>query len=231
MDKPIYLYETTGVLPSEEDCPVGVVINLEKKPDHFHCGLLYWSDGEVNVLHLATYKQLWHDDSFKHFSHLIKPNIHPLRLKLMVPFCKLVHQKVQNNKLKIPYGINYEGYSDIDSESGELHLAEGTNGLTCSTFVMTMFHSRGIDLIDISNWPHRPEEDQNWKNQTITALYNVMNQWKIPLEFIRKLYLEQNLVRYKPQEVAASSALYEYGPAPSDSIINEGQNIMDYMNQ
>lgn len=230
MDKPCYLYDTKGELPSEEECPVGVVINVEKKPDHFHCGVFYNYGGSMNILHLATYKQLRHDGDYRNFSHLVKPNIHPKRLKLIAPFCQLVHQKEMDGILKIPYGINYEDYSEIDQLSGELHLSQGTNGLTCATFVMTIFHSMGFDLVDLKSWPHR-EEDKKWKLETLNALVTYMNRWSIPGDFIRKLAMEQNLVRYKPQEVAASSALYDNGPASSEKIISEGEFVKVYLIQ
>lgn len=229
MEKPEYLYETNKELPSEEECPVGIVINLEKRPDHFHCGIAYVLEGKINVLHLATYKQLLHDDDYGNFSHFVKTNLHPKRLKLMAPFCKLVHQKVLDGELKVPYGISYEDYSEIDQVSGELRLSQGTNGLTCSTFVMTMFHSSGFDLIDLKNWPHR-DEDKKWKADTLNALVRAMNKWNIPINFIHKLAMEQNLVRYKPQEVAASSALYDNRPADAGRIIGEGVTIKEYMN-
>lgn len=230
MDKPDYIYNTSEPLPSEDELPVGVVINYDRKYDQFHCGISYRSHGSNDVLHLETYKQLAHNSDYSEFVNIIRPSIHPTRLKLMIPFCKFVQEKVTQGLLKIPYGLNYEGYSDIDRTSGELHLTDGTNGLTCSTFVMTMFHSVGIDLIDVSTWPHR-EEDKIWKAKTLNLLIKYMQYLKIPDRFIQKLIEEKSLVRYKPQEVAASSALYDNGAATSEQIISEGDRIMEYMIQ
>ena len=228
MEKPEYLYETNKELPSEEECPVCVALNYDKKHKQFHCGIAYRISGETNVLHLETYKRTSHNSDFHEFSHIVKPSIHPIRLKLMIPFCRLVQEKVACGELKIPYGLNYNGYSDIDRESGRLNLTEGTNGLTCATFVMTMFHSTGIDLIDVANWPHR-EEDNEWKKHTIDILIRFMDYLNISDTFIQNLINEESLVRFKPQEVAASSTLYNNGPAATEQIINEGQRTKDYM--
>lgn len=229
MEKEEYVYH----LPTSfdgDDFLIGVVISLDKDYDQFHCGLSFDLKNGVHILHLKSHKRLYYNEDWGVFQCYIKPNIHPLRQEAIIPLCYLIRDKIEDEDSQVPYGFNYDEYAFYDLGSGMLHLGSHESGLTCATFVMTLFHSIGIDLIDLSNWPKRPEDD-DWEGRTKRLLSQYKVQVNMSKEHLERLKYEvlTGCPRYRPEEVAVSSALYSNQSAPTEDIRAAGARLHRYM--
>lgn len=173
-----------------------------------HTGIIFKYKGEVHFLHLA-----WH--------HILKKEVPPdvsnyeqikfldfpffdlkdesyFRRKAIIPYFLLVHEL---NNGSIPYAILY--HSTKFMETGELDLGEGEFGLTCATFVLAIFQSKGINLIDTETWSHR-EEDNEFFDSIYGHLENHTSE-----DHKNHLLSNKECVRYRAEEVAASSTKYD----------------------
>jgi len=78
-------------------------------------------------------------------------------LDLVAAYCDLVWDRFQTDK-QFPYALNFNGAS-FDA-AGCLQLGPDGRGLTCATFVLAIFKSVGIELVDMEGWPVRQAEDE-----------------------------------------------------------------------
>ena len=138
--------------------------------------------------------------------------------------CNVIKDKGQTD---IPYGFSYNGMAQYDN-NGSLHIDSTLGGLTCATYVLALFNTFGIKLIDIDNWPHR-SEDKNWQQQIYDTLVRFANYIRITKSHLQHLYHKIGCRRFKPEEVAVSSALYNAGPATYDNIRAKGKLLNQYM--
>ena len=130
----------------------------------------------------------------------------------------------------IPYGFSYDGKSYFENDGSLVHSAN-CSGYTCGTFVLTIFHSLSLDLIDISAWPSR-EEDITWQIRILKRLLEYARKLGISNNHLLRLANEIGYPRYRPEEVAVSSTLYDQHngtPANCQSIITEGGLLNTYM--
>lgn len=66
----------------------------------------------------------------------------------------------------IPYALSCEGLT-FDQDGSLTGITPG-RGFTCSTFVVAVFASHGIDLVNEATWPEGANEDfQNWVVETL----------------------------------------------------------------
>ena len=163
MEKESYIYHLPATFDGE-DFKIGIVLSLDKDHNQFHCGLSFDMANGIHILHLKSHKKLFYNEDWSDFRCIVKPSIHPLRLDAMIPLCYLIRDKIGDEDSQVPYGFYYDEYASYDLGSGVLSLGCHESGLTCATFVMTLFHSIGIDLIDIENWTKRPEDD-DWETR------------------------------------------------------------------
>lgn len=219
---------------AEEDC-VGILIGYTSE-QQLHCGITYKSDeSKFNVLHLAWHHLLCHETSpqnFKAFSWVSIP-LHLERASTIPPMCQLIlernatqREKGNGNKDKIAYGIRYKGSEFL--KDGQLSLGEGCCGLTCATFVMAVFHSCRIEIIDYGdNWILR-EEDADWQQDIIARLQKAKNERGadsgITDEHIESIKQEVGCARFRPEEVAASLQ-FDPMPAKFEDIIKMGAEV------
>ena len=229
MEKEHYVYHLPATFEGN-DFQIGIVLSLDKIHNQFHCGLSFDLSNGVHILHLKSHKKLFYNEEWNVFNCIIKPNIHPLRQEAMIPLCYLIKDKIDNEDSQVPYGFYYDEYASYDLTSGILSLGSHESGLTCATFVMTVFHSIGIDLIDIKNWPKRPEDD-DWEGRIKHLLAEHKVQVDMSKEHLEKLKFEvlQGCPRFRPEEVAVSSALYSNQPASTETIREAGARLNQYM--
>ena len=218
-------------LPLQEgqtDSLIGVVVNLDRDHKQFHCGLAFRMGDEFKILHLAHHNDLECDEDCNGFQVFVIPSI---RRELQVPFvqmCRAIKEEVDAGNNGVAYGLSYDEFAKYDD--GKLYLAGNEIGLTCATYVITLFHSAGIDLVDIHNWPER-EEDKGWfeKVKKLFSIHNVKLYLGMTKEHQSKILSEKFGPRFRPEEVAASSALYEGKPAETQLIWDHGKRLNHYM--
>lgn len=220
-----YIYNVPN-LPKQENDLIGVVISLNKEHKQFHCGISFDLDSNEKVLHLQWYNDLVCDNGLDNFQCWIKPRIHRLIQEQISILCNVIKDRGEQGQ-KVPYGFLYDGsakYSGI----GQLTYSSNMSGLTCATFVLTIFHSCGIDLIDVTKWPIR-NDDISWQQRIFRLLLQCTEKLGIPVSYLMRLRTEFGSARFRPEEVAVSSALYDTPAAGADNIQSEGEKLNQYM--
>lgn len=213
--------------PFESEFKIGVALHYEKKHDQMHCGIAFSQQDTQQIIHLATHNQLTLDSDLNAFECIVKPSLPIIVQESFVALCLAIKEEINNGNIKVPYGFLYDDYAIIE-DNGKLTLTEKEIGLTCATYVLTFFHSCGFDLIDINNWPAR-DEDKPWYENIINLFSLFKDRLGITIEHISKLTEQMNVPRFRPEEVAVSSALYDDGPAETQLIREKGKNLKDYM--
>lgn len=236
MEKPDCLFHTPTT-HEQMGCPCGVALGIEREEGkcQFHCGLAFkMSPDEIRILHLMTHNALRCDDDWRHFQCIIQTNVNPMRLRSFTHLCNMICNRMVGGNSRVTYGLRFDDYESEYDEEGILHLGEHKIGLTCATYVLTLFHSIGIDLIKLEDWPDR-EDDWEWQDDIV----GTMKQYKthpvvdMDKEHLAKLKEEaaSHPHRYRPEEVAASSYLYKGATAMSEDIIALGADINQYMQE
>ena len=201
----------------EEDAPflshpgaAGAVI-CRTEHGTLHAGVLHKARGAVSVLHLGwedrlrsgwNWRKLW-----------ATPEVELERLRSVAGLCRLIWSEFERTRL-FPYALKFEN-TKFSSE-GRLILGEGERGLTCATFILAVFKSVGIQLVDESQWPVRAEENEAFL-ESITAFATPAHLQALKRE------VAQGVQRIPPQEVVAAC---EYSPPASfESCVGTGIEI------
>lgn len=219
-----YIYNIPD-LPEQKSDLIGVVISLDKEYKQFHCGISFDLNSNEKVLHLRTHNDLVCDNGLDNFQCWIKPHIHMLIQEQMSILCNIIKNRGNQGK-NVSYGFLYDGSAQY-SNVGQLTFSSNMSGLTCATFVLTIFHSCGVDLIDVNTWPVR-SSDISWQHKIWKLLCGLAQRIGIPGLF-KHLESELGSPRFRPEEVAVSSALYNISAAESDYIQEEGLKLNQYM--
>lgn len=214
---------------SKFDFKIGIVLSLEPKNDQMHCGLAFDLENQKQVIHLASHNDLRCDDGLNSFKCIIKPNLAPIVQESFISLCDVIKEGIKRGNNQVPYGFLYDNYAIIEND-GTLNLTEKEVGLTCATYVLTIFHSCGFNLVDISDWPPR-DEDAPWYKKIIDLYSRFQKVIGISSEHIEKLKLQMNVPRFRPEEVSVSSALYSGGPAPTVKVWEDGAALKKYLYQ
>lgn len=196
----------SGILvPIEKFIDSGYSISIAIKQideKNCHCAIIYLSgDGQVNLIHLGwDLKLIQSFVSEKHYGQyfFVQHNIHSFRQEDIADWLDYVYKKNINN---IHYGLFYK--ETFFRESGALKLGDNEYGLTCATFVLAVFISMDIKLINILDWEVRPE-DIEWQKDTIMVLEATGDDSPEYRHYIDTLRKEIGCPRYRPEEVTAS---------------------------
>ncbi|MBK8806609.1 MAG: hypothetical protein IPO21_08175 [Bacteroidales bacterium] len=190
--------------------------------DQLHCGIVYRFNGKFNAIHLAWHFYLAHEEGYvKNLTGylFLKSSIHEIRQNSIAAMCRRILKR--QDEQKIPYGLLYTGGNF--TREGVLNLDTQESGLTCATFVMAVFKSCGIQLIDIENWEYR-ETDSVWHKSIVESLKDTKDRFGISELHIENVSNEQGCSRFRPEEVATSSVFKEI-PADSKDIIRFGEEL------
>lgn len=213
-------------------------IVIKKTPNGFHTGVIYRdSDTDsINILHLAFHVDLRNDNFFKievdqenlwTFSDfwIIPIDFDSSFQRSLSAYCSNI---MERNKLfvdssidkRIRYGL-FSGDS-LFIEDGTLILGENCSGLSCSSFVIAVFKSIGIKLVDMSKWPKR-ESDIETHKQLLSWL---KGHCEAPghMEHYYTVEKEAGCARVRPSEVTASLR-FENKPAEFFPISQLGEEI------
>jgi len=172
------------------------------RADGRHTGIVYRdADGRACLLHLA-----WHELLKFELANLaffadgsggwVTLPLPDERVDAIAEFCDLVAEA--NRSGRIPYAFNSPG-SRFDPAAGTLQLGEGELGLTCSTFVVALLRSAGVNLVETA-WPAR-EDDVAWQRTTVDRL----RRHGAPAAHVAAIEREIGCARIRPEEVAAAA--------------------------
>lgn len=188
-------------------------------------------DSKASLLHLGWHNSLSLDDNENigegyHYLNVLEDLSDSLKEMLV----DHLHAAWTVNGSDIPYSLLYDSSVKYFEDSGEWKDSEPGHGLTCATFVIECFKSYGFEFIDYGSWPVRAE-DQPWKDRILWVLEN--NTEDINPEHVSKQRaLANNIVRFRPEEVAAAANKCKSGSESFnfDEIQPIGNNIAEILN-
>jgi hypothetical protein len=182
-------------------------IMLEDAELGIHVGIVYRAAKAPapRVLHLKWNYQLADDAlaSGQTQFRAVVPAIDPFELDVLAACCVVRAKQKQD----IPFGFRHHA-SSFAPKDGSFVPGAGETGLTCSTFVLAMLDWARITLIEKTTWQGRSSQ-----RRTADNIF-----WKKLLDFLRKtanapktqldaLESETDAIRFRPEEVAAASAV------------------------
>lgn len=125
--------------------------------DNLHAGLFYTAEGEQRFLHLASQDVLLNAWDLEG-GIWVNAIIDPIQEMGFAEMCAIIWE---NYTTRFPrhfdYGVHWNG-STFDKD-GVPQLADGAQGMSCASFVLSVFESVGVTLVDMTNWPTRKLED------------------------------------------------------------------------
>jgi hypothetical protein len=146
--------------------------------------------------------------------------------------CQTIHER-QNSRdpskgYKIPYAFRYTNRAYINQGTGEVNLEDGT-GMSCSTYVLAVFQSVGITLVNMGTWQERVG-DVARHQALLQKMRTGIPGWAPPAspEHIAIVEQETNCMRVRPEEVAAT-ALYDDHPTTFEQLESAGAWILSQL--
>lgn len=163
-----------------------------------HVGILYNYAGRTYFLHFAGHRQLERNDlsseSYPYgtlatveIEHYVEHDPYYHDRLAHIAFLETVYEE---NVDKIPYATKYEG-AYFDSEKC-LKLIGSEAGLTCASFVMAIFHSFHLEILNENSWIPRADDDE-WRRFVASQISDCEQK--------RLILNEQYSVRFRPEEV------------------------------
>jgi hypothetical protein len=140
--------------------------------------------------------------------------IHGTKMLMVTTRCRLFEKRKENRK--IPYG--FSDYHRAFNEESDFAATSECIGLTCSTFVLALFDSAGIELVVLDTWPIR-YDDQQWQAQWMIRLQGFP-------EHVQKLQMEMGKKRVRPEEVAGAAAASGY-PVSHATAVEKATEILN----
>ena len=120
-----------------------------------HAGVLHRGTGGVAaVLHLGWEDRLYID--WRWHRLWATPEVQPEKLMAAAGHCRRIWRTFNANGV-FPYALAFCG-SRFD-DRGRLQLGPGSRGLTCATFILAIFETCGVSLVNEDDWPVRTAED------------------------------------------------------------------------
>ncbi|MEQ1571873.1 MAG: hypothetical protein ABMA64_39970 [Myxococcota bacterium] len=134
------------------------VVLCRTEHGNFHVGLLHRAaPGRAAVLHLGWLDYL--SMTWPWLRLWVCPETEPEKLMTAAGYCRRIWTKFQEKGV-FPYALG--DFASTFDLSGRLVLAPGSRGLTCATFVMAVFRTSGVELVDEDEWPIRVDDDRGW---------------------------------------------------------------------
>jgi len=201
----------------------GIAVALsrpKKRLNQQHVGVLYKdTNNTTQLLHQAWHCDLRKEPPNDKYIWLDVP-LDPINKIHLATVCEMIFQA---NKSGIPYGLCVDGTGfAID---GSFDANDHNDGLTCATFVIQVFHSQGIIIIDLDGWKHR-KADKKWQNQILQNLKAYPTTTDAFIEHQKSKILAGS-ARFKPEEVAAAASKPVPPPHTPESIQKEASQLLN----
>lgn len=213
---------------------LGVFISGTEKQRH--AGFIFDDESGVEVLHLAWHFMLMRGTPEEYMAH---PNLGPFAAYLCEDYLDSQVDEILSfldtiwvrNRNVIPYGISSDGIESFFEMDGSVaNLGEGA-GLTCASFLMSVFFKLGHKILDPENWQHR-DTDSEWHNWVLTNLeqHPALQPQGAAHAAAQRQYVGEAF-RFRPEEVVGCAALFEDEPASFEVAVAIGESVVQDMRQ
>lgn len=204
----------------------------DKDPKIRHCGILYKledQEGKTFLIHLANPIQTRNDDErtymLNHSNFYWKSFADcPLSLQRLL---KSICVDIAKNHQHYPYSIFHDP-STIFEKKGTLKLGTNSNGLTCATFVTSIFYSATKkNLLDFDSWPDDRDTDLVWLNHIIDVYKNEIIKLKKSIDQLKEKLLtlkesSQEFITYQHKIIEYDKYIFKYEEVITD--LSRGEN-------
>jgi hypothetical protein len=206
-------------LPNDLEC-LGFVVHED---DCKHVGVLYHlDDGIAWLCHLGWNWSLRVERPGAQY-FWGKSGLDRVEKRYLAAYFDLVGKA---NPTNIYYGIDSSGRC-FDDNGDAIPLPLG-KGMTCASFIVNVFKSLQIPLIDESTWPRGRVQDRDWAQYVVDQLEN---DPAVPRDHVEAIKLDIALAcRFRPSEVAGAM-LSEDPPVSLADAERLAQEIMNEMTQ
>jgi hypothetical protein len=135
-----------------------ILLSRNPNPPHnTHAGILYDDGGHWRLLHFAMHRRLLNDPLYSAWQNLasedvgfVDPDLHDGLKTFLSQYCWYIGESERNRTIPYTFEDDPELVFDI---SGHWSGLNDGRGLTCATFVLKVFQSVGMEVVDRSNWP------------------------------------------------------------------------------
>ena len=180
-------------LKAEPEANTVVAVAVGRTPDGTHAALIYKSSRHTpEYLHLAFHEKL---DTHAFGECYAYADIDDIRAEQVAGLCRLI----KDSNPSIPYAFRLDLNARFCKLTGDFSTLGQSHGLNCSNFIIVVFQSTGITLVDMKDWGIRDEDRQrqHW-------LFSILERWRgVSREHIENVRTEiGNSQRVRPEEVA-----------------------------
>jgi hypothetical protein len=112
-------------------------------------------------------------------------------------------QSFSAKPLRVRYAFQFYKITKLEVAGQSWSLA-GALGLTCATFVLAVFQSRGFPLVDVDDWPENDPDDERWQKRNENAMYVAVmtqNPRQEDLDFLEEHAKHLPCARFRPDDV------------------------------
>ncbi len=194
-----------------------VAVAIGRTPHGTHTGVVHKHPGFGVLLLEQAFHFTLRNDRLPEDYGWVTPNIPEERARSVAGLCRLIWRR---NATGFPYALRQDSSSRFDTVSGALVLGRQGKGLTCATFVLVVFNSFGISLVDFANWPCR-EADIEWQRSIVEFL----RQGCHDSEHIQAVESEIGSSRFRCEEVAGACTVDDL-PASFSEAEEGGRQIL-----
>ena len=207
---------------------LAISVGHEGRQGNLHNKILLNYDEKRLEIHLAFHHLFSATEIINTNSYIWQtPKIHPFRLKNLAAKCLSIVDMQNNNENLLPYAFGYTARRKFNNEGLYKDFESGDEfGMSCATFVLTVFNSFGIDLLDWRNWIDR-EEDSETFHRLLTILNFRKRSGLVTQIHCDNIASEKNVPKIRPEEVFSSSFCLNI-PMSFESCEYMGMHIREY---
>ena len=141
---------------------------------------------------------------------------------------RVLCEKLADNPPVLFYGLRYhKSEFAVEGSTIRVSLAGDTVGVTCATFVLMIFDSLGLSLVDHDSWRPRPEDEPHMRNLADWAAKSVPpdRPYGIAAHVMKRNAADVKCFRFRPEEVLATCLLPDSRGCSLDDTESIGVNV------
>lgn len=187
-------------LPATFDDIPHIAVCVGRHPPYTHAGI-FFRDGSGDILLLdidfnGKISAARPDGRKGRKYAWAVPQFPVLQLQQIAAYCERLATREPN----VGYSFQFIDTTMLVEAGHDITLDEA-NGLTCATFVLAVFQSNYMPLVDLGSWSSRPA-DKQWQNEVLEYMkQNSHRYYGITDERIANAQLVIGCLRYRPEEV------------------------------
>jgi hypothetical protein len=196
-----------------------VAVAIRRVGSGLHTGIMHRKNGGTfSLLHLRWHLDVAEEPPSTNYGWAT-PKLHSSRQRSVAALCRHIAKIYPAQGL--PYALAYDKELKFNKADGKLLTGKGGRGFTCATFVLAVFESCGVSLLELTTWPPRPS-DRTWQEFVIEELRKTPTADASHVEGVTQ---EIGCLRYQPDEVAGGCLLDAY-PCKFEDVLGAASQLM-----